>query len=159
VTKGVIRILFTTEYARVTGRENGYVYFQDYIPDNEFDIRVIVIGRRAFAIKRLVRDNDFRASGSGSILYDKSNFNDNTIRLAFEISEKLNDQCMAYDFVFMNDKPLVVEISYGFSMKGYDECVGYWEKDFTWHGGGFNPYGWMIEDLINSIEEVSKVDG
>jgi len=37
-------------------------------------------------------------------------------------------------------------------MSGYDDCTGYWDKDLTWHEGGFNPYGWMVEDLLRSIE-------
>jgi glutathione synthase/RimK-type ligase-like ATP-grasp enzyme len=151
VCKGIIRLAYTTEYARVTGREIGYAYFQDYIPGNDHDIRVIVIGDKAFAIKRMVRKNDFRASGSGFILYEKENFHDDTIRLAFDISEKLRSQCMAYDFVFLDGKPLILEISYGFAIEGYDACKGYWTKDLSWHEGKFNPYGWMVENLIKSI--------
>jgi len=148
VIKGIIRLFYTTEYARVTGREKGYVYFQEFIPGNEFDIRVVVVGDKAFAIKRLVRDNDFRASGSGYILYEKSHFDDDTIRLAFEVSAKIKDQCMAYDFVYLEGKPHIVEISYGFSKEGYDPCVGYWDKDLNWYDGPFDPYGWMVENLL-----------
>jgi glutathione synthase/RimK-type ligase-like ATP-grasp enzyme len=152
VIKGVIRIVHTTDYARLTVKEIGYIYFQDFIPGNDYDIRVIVVGDKAFAIKRMVRKNDFRASGSGFILYEKENFSDDTIRLAFEVSEKLHSQCMTYDFVFLERKPLIVEISYGFAKEGYDACVGYWDKNMTWHEGFFNPYGWMVDDLIKSID-------
>lgn len=152
VIKGIARLAYSTDYSRMAGREIGYVYFQDFIPFNSFDIRVIVIGNKAFAIKRMVRENDFRASGSGSILYEKEHFPEDTIKLAFNISEKLNDQCMAYDFVYQEGKPIVVEISYGFAVEGYDPCVGYWDKDMTWHEGKFNPYGWMVEDVLRSIE-------
>ncbi len=155
VVKGIIRLAHTTEYSRMTGREIGYVYFQDFIPGNDHDIRVIVMGDKAFAIKRMVRKNDFRASGSGFILYEKEHFNDETIRLAFEVSEKLKVQCMAYDFVYLNDKPLIVEISYGFAKEGYDSCTGYWDKNLNWHEGKFNPYGWMVEDLLRSVERKS----
>jgi glutathione synthase/RimK-type ligase-like ATP-grasp enzyme len=148
VIKGVFRILISTEYGKMTGNEKGYVYFQDFIPGNDSDIRVVVIGDKAFAIKRLVRKNDFRASGSGTILYEKEHFDVDTIRIAFNISEKLNVQCMAYDFVFLDGQPLVIEISYGFSMKGYDACVGYWDKDMTWNEGKFDPYGWMVEEFL-----------
>jgi glutathione synthase/RimK-type ligase-like ATP-grasp enzyme len=151
VLKGIIRLFHTTQFSRVTGKEIGYVYFQEFIPDNDHDIRVIVVGDKAFAIQRMVRKNDFRASGSGFILYGKEHFNDETVRLAFEISEKLQTQCMAYDFVYLKGKPLVVEISYGFAIHGYDACTGYWDKNLKWHDGKFNPYGWMVEDLIKSI--------
>jgi len=156
VIKGVIRLVHPIEYARVTGREKGYVYFQDFIAGNDSDIRVVVVGDKAFAIKRMVRKNDFRASGSGTILYEKEHFDDDTIRIAFGVSGKLKDQCMAYDFVYLDGKPLIVEISYGFSMEGYDPCVGYWDRNMTWHEGSFNPYGWMVEDLVESIERGEK---
>jgi glutathione synthase/RimK-type ligase-like ATP-grasp enzyme len=157
VVKGIIRLAYTTEYARVTGREIGYIYFQEFIPGNDHDIRVIVIGDKAFAIKRMVRKNDFRASGSGFILYEKEHFDDETVRLAFEVSEKLGVQCMTYDFVYLYGKPFIVEISYGFAKEGYDACTGYWGKDLTWNEGAFNPYGWMVEDLLKALSVKSKV--
>jgi glutathione synthase/RimK-type ligase-like ATP-grasp enzyme len=147
--KGILRIFRKTDYARVTGRERGYAYFQEFIPGNDSDIRIIVIGNKAFAIKRMVRKNDFRASGSGFILYEKKHFDDAVVKLAFDISDKLKCQCMAYDFVFLDGSPLIVEISYGFSMTGYDPCPGFWDSNLNWHEGKFNPYGWMIEDLID----------
>jgi glutathione synthase/RimK-type ligase-like ATP-grasp enzyme len=150
LVKGIIRLAHTTEYARVTGREIGYIYFQDFIPGNDYDIRIIVVGDKAFAIKRMVRKNDFRASGSGFIFYEKEHFDVETVRLAFQVSEKLQAQCMAYDFVYLGGKPLIVEISYGFSKEGYDACTGYWDKDMTWYDGKFNPYGWMVDDLIKA---------
>jgi len=153
VIKGIIRIAHTTEYARVTGREKGYCYFQDFIPGNSYDIRVIVVGDKAFAIKRMVRKNDFKASGSGFILYEKEHFDNELIRLAFDISEKLESQCMAYDFVFLENNPFLVEISYGFSKEGYDACPGFWDKNLTWHEGKFNPYGWMVDDILKRIEQ------
>jgi glutathione synthase/RimK-type ligase-like ATP-grasp enzyme len=149
VCKGILRIAYTTEYARVTGKEIGYIYFQDFIPENDFDIRVVVIGDKAFAIKRLVRKNDFRASGSGFILYEKEHFDEETIRIAFKISQRLNVQCMAYDFVYLKGKPLIVEISYGFAPPGYVDCTGYWDKELIWYEGQFNPYGWMVELVLN----------
>ena len=81
-------------------REKGYVYFQEFIPRNEYDVRVIVVNQKAFAIKRLVRTNDFRASGSGEILYGKENFDKNTIYTAITLADKLKTQCCAFDFVF-----------------------------------------------------------
>ncbi|MBN2611619.1 MAG: hypothetical protein JXB00_08690 [Bacteroidales bacterium] len=148
VIKGIIRIFYTTRYARVTGREIGYAYFQDFIPGNDHDIRVVVVDNKAFAIKRLVRQNDFRASGSGFILYDKEYFDEKTIKLSFDIAEKLNTQCIAFDYVYKDGEPLIVEISFGFSPEGYDLCTGYWEKDLSWHEGKFNPYGWMVKMVL-----------
>ncbi len=148
VVKGLIRFIYPTKYALVAGRERGYVYFQDFIPENNYDIRVIVIGEKAFAIKRMTRENDFRASGSGDMKYEKNNFNDATIRLSFELSESLQSQCVAFDYVYKNNEALIVEISYGFVKEVYDPCVGYWDKKMNWHEGPFNPYGWMVDAVL-----------
>lgn len=149
--KSFARVFIKTEFAKIHGKEIGYIYFQDYIPNNDSDIRVIVIDGKAFAIKRMVRENDFRASGSGIILFEKKYFDDTTIAMAFEIHEKLNSQCTALDFVYDQGQPKVVEISYGFSPGPYDTCAGYWNRDLSWHEGNFNPYGWMVELVVNKI--------
>ena len=128
--------------------EKGYVYFQDFIPDNEYDIRVIVIGEKAFAIKRMVRKNDFRASGSGDIIYNKKDIDEQCIKSSFLLNKKLKSQSIAIDFVFKSGRALIVEISYGFSMHGYDKCPGYWTEDIKWHEGTFNPQVWMIENIL-----------
>jgi glutathione synthase/RimK-type ligase-like ATP-grasp enzyme len=153
VLKGIVRLAKPPAYAKVGGKEIGYIYFQEFIPGNDHDIRVVVIGDKAYAIKRMVRENDFRASGGGDILYAKELFNDELIKLSFDINDKLKSQCLALDFVFDNGKPLVVEISFGFSMAGYDPCPGYWTKDLQWHEGKFNPYGWMVEDVLKSVSK------
>ena len=150
VIKGIVRIVYTTDFATVHGWDKGYIYFQDFIPGNDHDIRVIVIGDKAFAIKRMVRENDFRASGSGSILYERELFDTEIIRLSFVVAEQIKSQCIAFDYVFSGDKTLLVEISYGFSPEGYDSCPGYWDKKINWFKGPFNPYQWII-DILNRI--------
>lgn len=147
--KGFARLFIKPAYSRLLGKERGYVLFQNFIPGNNHDIRVIIIGNKAFAIKRMVRENDFRASGSGNIHYEKIHFKERDIRLAFEIHEKLRSQCTAMDFILDEDVTKLVEISYGFDPKGYERCTGYWDTLLNWHEGSFNPYGWMVELMIN----------
>ena len=95
---------------------------------------------------------DFRASGSGTILYDKGLFDEDIIKLSFDLSDKLKSQCVAFDFVYDNKDPLLVEISYGFTPEGYDPCPGYWDKNLNWHEGKFDPYGWMVYNIIKGIK-------
>lgn len=52
--------------------QKDYVYFQKFLPNNTYDIRITVIGERCFGFIRYNRENDFRASGSGKIEYDTS---------------------------------------------------------------------------------------
>ena len=150
VCKGAARLFIPTEYAKMHAKEKGYVYFQEFIPNNQFDIRIVVVGNKAFGLKRLVRKNDFRASGSGDIIYEKSGIDERCVKVSFEIAKKLHSQSIALDFVFdQNNEPLVVEISYAYVVKAYYQCEGYWTDDIRWHEGkGFDIEGWMIEDLI-----------
>jgi len=149
LTKGIYRLFASSSYSKLKGNEKGYVYFQDFITDNDSDTRINIIGDKAFAIKRMVRVGDFRASGSGIIKYAKDEIDTRCINIAFAISEKLKFQCMTYDFVFeKNDEPLLVEISYAFDPHGYSACPGYWDKYLKFHDGTFNPYGWMVENLM-----------
>lgn len=150
--KGIGRIFIRTGFEKVQGKEKGYVYYQEFIPGNDHYIRVIVIGKKAFAIKRLVRKNDFRASGSGTILYEKGLYDEDIIRLSFELSLKLKSQCVAFDYIYDNKEALLTEISYGFSPEGYDLCPGYWDNNMRWNEGEFNPYGWMVENLIAGLK-------
>lgn len=149
VSKGFIRLFYTTEFAKVAGRENGYIYFQEFIENNDCDIRIIVVDEKAFAIKRMVRENDFRASGSGIVLYDKELFDVETVKIALEVTKQLNAQCLAYDFIYKNGKPLIVEISYGYDNKAYDPCEGYWDKNLQWHEGSFVSQNWMVDLMKN----------
>lgn len=156
VIGGVFRLFFPNDFSKIRGKERGYAYFQDFIPNNSYDIRVIVIDNKAFAIKRMVRDDDFRASGSGNILYDKEEIDEGTVKLSFELSNKLKSNCLAFDFVFDNLNPLITEVSYGFRMEGYDPCPGYWDDKMNWHEGNFNPQSWIINMIVNEFESNKK---
>jgi len=147
---GIYHFLISTEYSRMHGKEKGYAYFQDFIPNNTFDIRICIVGERAFGLKRMVRKNDFRASGSGRIIYSKSEIDERCVKTAFEVNDKLKMQSVAFDFIFTEKQiPQIVEISYGYDAKAYDACEGYWDKCMNWHpGSNFDFCGWMIEDLI-----------
>lgn len=145
---------YPTDFAHFHGKECGYAYFQEFIPNNKCDIRVCVVGDKAFGLKRLTRENDFRASGSGNIIYSKGEIDERCVKIAFETNRKLNMQSIAYDFVFDADNnPLIVEISYGYAGPAYKKCEGYWTEDMEWHpGGNFDFCGWMIENLINELK-------
>lgn len=154
VLKSIRRIVKSTEYARIHGKEKGYVLFQDFVPNNKFDIRVITIANRAFAIKRFTREGDFRASGSGFISYSKEEIDERCVQIAFDTTHKLQAQCVAYDFVFdQENNPLIVEVNYGFAHTAYFPCPGYWDKKLNWHKEKFNPAHWLVDLLIDEINK------
>jgi hypothetical protein len=151
VLKGFARLVKPPRYAKVMGNEMNYIYFQEFLPNNDSDTRIIVIDGKAFALKRMVREKDFRASGSGMFKYEREVFDERCVQLSFDYTKKLNAQCVAYDYVFdQNNNPKLVEISYGFANKVYDPCSGYWDEQLQWHPGNFNPYGWMVELVLKN---------
>ena len=51
-----------------------------------------------------------------------------------------------FDFVFdQENNPLVVEVSYDYTVLGYDSCLGYWVEQLKWYEGKFNHEGWMVD--------------
>lgn len=148
LVKGVVRMFIGTPFRNMSTVEKGYIYFQEFLPGNTFDQRIIVIGDRAFGLKRMVRANDFRASGSGNFFYAREEFDEECVRIAFETNRNGNFQCMAYDFIYdEQQRPLIVEISFAFNPMVYHDCPGYWDSDLNWHEGKVDFTGWMV-DLI-----------
>lgn len=147
IPKGIGRLFVTTEFAKQQPPERGYAYFQDFIPNNDSDTRVVVIGGKfAAAEKRMVRKDDFRASGSGEFSY--TDINIDFIEKALKISKKLKLLSAAFDFIQSeNGEPLIVEFSYGFGTAGIEASPGYWDSELNWHEGKFNPQEWMFYSL------------
>lgn len=134
--------------------QKNYIYFQEYIPNNRYDIRVTVIGNRIFDFVRYNRENDFRASGSGQLVYNHALVPENARRIAKQISKENRFQSMAYDFLIAPDGNAVLsEISYGYLNKAIYDCGGYWDQDMNWHKGAVWPEDAILEDFIDSIDK------
>ncbi len=151
--KGFVRLIYPKEGMDMLPRQKGYVYFQDFIPENSFDDRIVVIGNKAIAIRRYTRKDDFRASGSGLIEHNPKLFNKKTIKLAFDIANNIGSQSIAFDFVYDKGKAILLEISYAFSMgAAYDNCPGYWDENLNWHKDNIDPQRYIIEDFLNNLK-------
>jgi len=143
--------------------QGGYVLFQDFLPGNDFDTRITVIGNRAFGFRRFNRDNDFRASGGGKLDYDVTKIDHRFIRLAFQTAQKIGAQSCAIDGLSDKGQPVVGEISYTYVSWCVYECPGHWELEgdpvngkLTWVDGHMWPEEAQIEDFINCIENRRK---
>jgi hypothetical protein len=147
ISKGIGRLFIPTMTEKMMPVERNYSYFQDFIPKNDSDIRIVIVGDRAFAIKRMIREGDFRASGSGKFKYDRHEISEECVKIAFDVSQKVNTQSLAYDFVFDDGKPLLVEISYAYTSTAYWKCPGYWDGDLVWHEEDVIPEFFIIEDF------------
>jgi len=75
-TKGIIYKI--KDYLRTRKHENyikDSIYrkkfiLQEFIPNLNFDLKVLIFGKRVYICKRPTKENDFRASGSGASRYN-----------------------------------------------------------------------------------------
>jgi len=157
-TKKILKFLFRPYYNKYFRKINGYsnytrhknyVFFQKFLPNNKFDLRVAILGKRAWAFKRFVRPNDFRASGSNHYDARRDHIDMRAVRIAFDISKKMKFQSMAYDFLYdPENNPLIVEISYTYG--DYPEFSnGYWDEELNWVDGKFVPEYFELMDALN----------
>ncbi|MDD2637214.1 MAG: hypothetical protein PHW82_17125 [Bacteroidales bacterium] len=130
-------------------REQGYVLFQEFIPNNNYDTRVTIIGDAAFAFIRKNRPNDFRSSGSGNIDYALKKINLETLKIARQISQLMKFQAMTYDFLLKEDgSPVITEVGCQFNDLAIYRCPGYWDSEMNWHEGHFWPQYIQLRDLL-----------
>ncbi len=143
--------LRTRSKAKQFLRDRGYVYFQEFIPNDDFDLKIVTVGDKASFIVRGTRANDFRASGGGSVSYQRELVTPEIIENAFRTSESLGFQCMGYDYVVdsRTGKGLIVELSYGFSHEAILDAGGYWTRDGVWHDEALNVPREVLSLLID----------
>jgi glutathione synthase/RimK-type ligase-like ATP-grasp enzyme len=146
----VLRLLRGEDASPDWGVHKNYAFFQEFLPNNAYDTRVTVIGRRAFAFRRLNRRNDFRSSGSGRIEYDQSKIDLRFVREALRVSLAMSFQSMAYDFLYDNSgNPVFCEISYTYLDEAVFRCPGYWDDKLHWHEGHYWPQYFHLMDALN----------
>jgi hypothetical protein len=138
----------------------GYFYVQEFLEGNAYDTRVTVIGDRAFAFRRLNRPDDFRASGSGRIVWEPSEIDMAFVRLAFRISRLLNTQSIAIDGLYRDGQPVVNEISYTYVSWAVQACPGHWvlhgdpeSGELEWTPVQVLPEDAIFSDFVASLEE------
>lgn len=133
------------------GRERGYIYFQQFVAGNTYDTRVTVIGERAFAFTRDVRPNDFRASGSGRIVYDHARIDPRCITTAFEVADRIGSQSTAIDFMLDERGPLIGEISFGYNAQAVYDVGGHWDRSLRFHPGHMWPEDAILTDVLAKV--------
>ncbi len=143
-----------------TGLQKGYLLVQEFVPGNEFDTRVTVIGNRAFGFRRLNRPNDFRASGSGRIEFDPAAIDPESVRLAFKVARRLDTQSLAVDVLYQGGERVLTEISYYYEGWALHACPGHWELRgdakggrLDWVEGQIRPEDAILEDFLARLEQ------
>jgi glutathione synthase/RimK-type ligase-like ATP-grasp enzyme len=137
---------------KLIGFERGYIYFQEFLPDNDYDIRVVAIGGRIFAYRRKVRRGDFRASGTGNFDFDIKKIDMRCVQLAYDISRKVGAQSLAFDFVHdVDGGPKIIEMSYCFGTEGFSQCEGYFDPDLNWRPEKIKAEDAILIDCLASV--------
>jgi len=140
-------------------REKDYIFFQQFLPGNDFTTRVTVIGNRAFGFIIHNAKDDFRAYDMQQIDYSQHCLDMDCITIAFKISEKFNFQCMSYDFLFAeNGAPLVCEMGYTAQAHDIYKCEGYYDSDQFWHEGHYWPQLCQLNDLLDTDLQQPEID-
>jgi len=141
-------------HARQLPRERGYVYFQEFIPNDGFDLKVAVVGNKINFVARRTRQDDFRASGSGFLFYDRAVVPENVVVSARDTARKMKTQSVGFDYVVDNrtNEGKIVEMSFCFSHKALRACPGHWEPDLTWNDEPLDAAEDVIKNLIAAVE-------
>lgn len=132
--------------------ERDYVYLQEYIKNDGYDLKIIVVGDKLSFIGRKIRKGEFRASGSGDLFYERENVSMDVIESAFETSDKLGFKCMGYDYVVdsKTKKGYIIEISYGFSHDAVLKANGYFDRKGNWFHEPLNVPWEIMQNLLSS---------
>jgi glutathione synthase/RimK-type ligase-like ATP-grasp enzyme len=136
-----------------------YVLFQEFLPGNDFDHRIVVIGNRAFAFRRFNRPDDFRASGGGDVDIDPENVDMESVYLSFRLAKRLKTQSVAIDCLRRREERVVGEISYTFPHFTVHRCLGHWELtgdsepyDLQWKTGQMWPEEAQVADFLDRLQ-------
>ena len=90
--------------------QKNYVYFQDYVPNDGYDIRIIVVGQMVFGYYRKALEGDFRASGMGQV--EKRELPPEAMQIARKVTDTLKSPMLVVDMLRGNDgKFHIIEIS------------------------------------------------
>lgn len=116
---------------------------QDFIENLTCDYRVLVIGDRFYAMRRDVRDGDFRASGSKKFHYDEVPCE--VLDYAKKVFEKLNSPYISMDLVYKEKDVYLIEYQgTNFGSSVLRNSQGYYE---------FNNNQWFFKKALSKHEE------
>ncbi|MGV8092861.1 MAG: RimK family alpha-L-glutamate ligase [Mangrovibacterium sp.] len=79
-------------------KQKDYIFIQKFIDDATFDLRIMLVGNKAFGYYRYPNKDDFRASGAGNT--EKKAIPLDALLLAINIRNKLNSRQMGVDLLF-----------------------------------------------------------
>lgn len=126
--KEMLRKLKHKKYIPVSRHRNKFIT-QNFIPKLTNDWKILVYLDRYYIVERAVRDNDFRASGSGKEKYlfgDKACIPDGIFDYAKSIYDKLDSPMLSIDIAYANNQFYTLEFQFtGFGTSGQQLSENY----------------------------------
>jgi glutathione synthase/RimK-type ligase-like ATP-grasp enzyme len=137
----------------------GYFYAQEFLPGNEFEISVIIVGNRAFAVRRFIEPGDFRTRGSsGHMDWSPELIGEDAVRLAFRTARKLGAQSVAIDILRRSNEPMVIELTFNYASWVVRACPGHWvldgepdSGDLKWVEGTVRAADVTLDDFLTEV--------
>lgn len=147
--KKIPNFLKARSHAKRLGRECDYCYFQEFVENDGYDLKVAVVGDKLGYFARHTRKADFRASGSGDFYYDRDLMTEQIIKDAFRVADALGVQCMGFDFVVdkKTGQGLIIEMCHGFDQHAVYEAGGYFDRECIWHSEPLN----VSEEIVKNM--------
>lgn len=91
-------------------RQKDYIYFQEFVPNDGFDVRAIVVGNWGFGYYRRNLEGDFRASGMNQV--ELRGLPEEPLRIAWEANKVIKSPVLVVDMLHgLDGKYYVIEYS------------------------------------------------
>jgi len=96
----------TSEKLKYYSEYNNYI-IQEFVPNLEFDYKVLIFGEKYYVLKRNIKKGDFRASGSGN--FEFVDIENDLLNYANDLFNKFNEPFISFDICFDGDKYYLIE--------------------------------------------------
>jgi glutathione synthase/RimK-type ligase-like ATP-grasp enzyme len=143
--------------------QHGYFFVQEFLPGNDFDVRVTITGDRAFVFRRFNRPNDFRASGSGLFDWNPDAVGEDAVRLGYRVARRLGSQTLTVDILRRGGEPVIIELGVAYASWCVRDCPGHWalhgspdSGSLEWKEGSMEPADAIFADFVASLPQPSS---
>jgi glutathione synthase/RimK-type ligase-like ATP-grasp enzyme len=137
-------IKYKAHYIKESFYRNKFIT-QNLISGLDNDWKVLVYGDTCFALYRGVRDNDFRASGSGKFVF-KTDLPKGMLDYAWQIRKKFNVPHISLDIAFDGEKFHLIEFQFiNFGTTTLEKSSFYFEKENN---------EWKLHEAKANLEEI-----
>ena len=150
--KQIPNFLKARKFGKGMPAERGYCYFQEYIENAGYDLKIAVVNGKCSYFARHTRKGDFRASGGGDFYYDDTLITKDIIREVFRTADALHTQCIGFDIVVESKtgKGLIVEMCHGFDYDAVYDAKGYYDRGCVWHEEPMHCGNEIIKELLGN---------